>query len=190
MKTRQKTKQHLRRQNKRIRGMIWKLSLPLLGMLLLCLPILISAWLTARSEPGQPFEIQYADYYRRYTKGRLYMLETQSGTTYRFPWQILENGFREDVRAGIVQEGETLTVTTRTGLYQDWIATLSAKDKCYGDLDLYQEIKHDWIVRYWIAAGIFVLLGLMLTGIFCLLYRDAIKQALRLRKKYRADLRT
>ena len=189
MKTREKTKQHLRRQNKRLRGMIWKLSLPLLVMLLLCLPILISAWLTARSEPGQPFEVQYADYYRRYTKGRLYMLETRSGTTYRLPWQILDNGLREDIQAGIVQEGETLTVTTCTGLYQDWIATLSTGDKCYGDLALYQEIKHDWIIRCWIAAGIFLLLGLMLTGIFCLLYRDAIRQVLRLRKKYWENLK-
>lgn len=189
MKTRQKTKQHLRRQNKRLRGLIWKLSLPILVMLLLCLPILISAWLTARNEPGQPFEVQYAEYYRRITTGRLYMLETQSGKTYRLPWQILENGLREDIQAGIVQEGEILTISTRPGLWQDWIATLSTKDRCYGDLELYEEIKHDRIIRYWTAAGLFLLIGCVLTGIDCLLYRDAIRQALRLRKKYREDLK-
>lgn len=133
--------------------------------------------------------MQYDDYDRRYPRGRIYTLETQSGTTYRLPWQILENGFREDIQAGIVQEGDTLTVTTRTGLFQDWIATLSTEEKCYGDFELYAEIKHDWIIRCWIVAGMFFLIGVVLTGIDCLIYRKAIKQALRLRKNYREDLK-
>ena len=180
----EKTKQHLQRQNKRLCRMIWKLSAPLLVMLLLCVPLVLGALRMANSEPGEAFTVRYSDYYRRMTKGRLYLLETESDGSYRLPWQILENGFRDDVKTGKICPGTVLTVTTRPGLYEDWIATLSTEDRCYGNLDLNREVQAFWIRHYCIAGGILLVIGLVLSGILFAVYRDAFQKASRLRRKY------
>ena len=186
----EKTKKHLQRQNKRTRSLLWKTVSPLMLMLVLSVPLFLSAFYTAKYEPGISFKVNYSDFYRRWTKGRLYILDTESDGSFRLPWQILENGFRDDIHNGTIRPGEILTITTRTGIYEDWIATLSTENRCYGDSELYQEIKNDWIRNRCIAGGIFLAVGLTISGIFYFVYYDAFRQVGRLRKKYRAKLKS
>ncbi len=192
MTQKEKTRLHLKRQYKRTGGLLWKLIGPLLLTLPFFLPLFLAGIAMGRSQPGQAYTVGYESYDK--TKllnpgSRIYVLHTMEGETFYLPWQILDQGFRADVKTGRIQQGEELTVTTYSWILHDQIATLATNQKSYGDMELFEEIRGNWVKRYFFSGALFFALGLFITGISVWVSRDALRQARKLRKKYRVSLK-
>ncbi len=186
MTQQQKDSLHIKKQNRRLRKLIFLILLPVLFFQLLCTPLYVYMIMLRTAEPSEPVEIRFEE--AEYTLRRI-IIEAKDGR--RFLAQKYVGGpFWEDVKAGRVSPGDTLIITSYTWPIYDRIATLRTEDRVYADAADFEKSRAGNTRLRLAICGIAIGLGALGSTISFLLHRRELAEACRLRRKYKDRLQS
>ena len=189
MQNRKKTKQHLKKQSRRLRRQLLTAASPVLICLAISL-LLVGLVLFRMYHPTKgPVEFAYADSWweggGRYRRDLV--IETSEGIQYRVAGYFSRE-LRQDINAGSLSPGDRLTAQLHTGLLRDQIVALSSGKKTYATVEDYLALCRRNLSTVSVISAVLTCLGLALSICFFLLDPREMRNTLRLRRKYKASL--
>ena len=186
MTQQEKDNLHIKKQNRRLRKLIFLVLLPILFLQLLCTPLYVYMIMLRSAEPSEPAEIQFEDA-KWFIRHHL-MIEAEDGHRFH-ALESVGRPFWKDVTAGRICSGDTLILTYCTWPIYDRIATLRTGDRVYADAADFEASRAADIRLHLTICGIALGLGALGSGISYLLHRRELAEARKLRRKYKARQR-
>ena len=184
MTQQEKTRLRLKCLNRRYRGLILRLLLPILLLQPLCSPLYYYLYLLYHAEPSAPIVTRYVNcsWIGGHGLQNHLLLEVDGGLQY----DLHEDAgllFWEDVSSLRIVPGDTLQLTTYPWSGNDRIATLNASDRVYATWTEFEEGRlRDIRIRK--IGWLLVQLGGLLCGIILFLFqRPQFAEIRRLRKE-------
>lgn len=179
---------HIRKQNRLRRKLILSVIQPVLLVLLLVSPLLIVGTMELCAKPSEPVQATFADC--RWDAGsrhRILILTTADHKQYMLA-KHLRADFYSDVKEGRVVPGDQLELTWYPWIFRDGVATLSANDKVYGDMEAWQLQKRNDATVLFLLAAILLAGGLAVCALLLRGLRDDFVRIRQLKRKYREGL--
>ena len=185
MTRQEKNTLHIRKQNRLRRKLILSALQPVLLVLLLISPLLILGTMELCADPSEPVRATFADCH--WERKRL-ILTTADHRQYMLAHHLRAD-FYGDVKDGRVVPGDQLELTWYPWIFQDAVATLSANDKVYGDMQAWQMQKRNDATVLFLLAAILLAGGLAACALLLHWSRDDFVKIRLLKRKYRERLR-
>lgn len=191
MSEKSKTKQHLKKQSRRLRRQLLTAAAPVLFCLAVSL-LLVGLVLFSMYRPTKgPVELVYADSWWEgggSHTARYLVIKTADGTQYRVAG-FFSKDLQKDVDEGILSPGDRLTAQHQPGLFRDQIVALSSGKKTYATIEDHLALCRRNLSEVLVTSAVLTGLGLALSIGFFLLDPRELRDTLRLRRKYKARLR-